>query len=201
MAYETEQMVAALRAARSNRGLSQRALSEASGVPQAQISRIEKGAVDLRLSSLVALARALDMELTLVPRNALPAVRSIVRSGEPAGGVGGSAHALEAVRSLRQTTDDLRDHARASTEFAQLQRLVRELRSSRLSVPQVEAVRKIQKDLEALRDQAARPEALRRAIAQIRVLRNAAAHASEEPPGSSSMKPAYTLDDEDDSDA
>jgi hypothetical protein len=49
-------------------------------VPQGHISKIENGAVDLRVSSLVALARVLDLELTLVPRKSIPAVNSIVRS-------------------------------------------------------------------------------------------------------------------------
>ncbi|NVN38867.1 helix-turn-helix domain-containing protein, partial [Komagataeibacter swingsii] len=40
-----------LQAARKTKGLSQRELSELAGVPQAQISRIEAGTVDLRLSS------------------------------------------------------------------------------------------------------------------------------------------------------
>ena len=61
-------------------GLSQRDLSTKSGVPQAQISKFENGTVDLRLSSLVALFRALGLELELVPRKSVPAVQSIVRS-------------------------------------------------------------------------------------------------------------------------
>lgn len=68
-----------LQAARKTKGLSQRELSELAGVPQAQISRIEAGAVDLRLSSLAALAHALDLELALVPRKAVAVVRSLSR--------------------------------------------------------------------------------------------------------------------------
>ena len=61
-------------------GLSQRELSSKSGVSQAQISKFENGAVDLRLSSLVALFRTLGLELELVPRKSVPAVQSIARS-------------------------------------------------------------------------------------------------------------------------
>ena len=64
-------------------GLSQRDLSIMSGVSQAQISKFENGAIDLRLSSLVALFRAMDLELELVPKICLPAVQSIVRSTTP----------------------------------------------------------------------------------------------------------------------
>ncbi len=72
-----------LRAVRSLKGLSQRDVSEMTGIPQAQISRIESGAVDLRLSTLVELSRALGHELTLVPRAALPAVRGIASGATP----------------------------------------------------------------------------------------------------------------------
>ena len=79
MSYDTADIAARLQAARKAKGLSQRELSDLPGVPQAQISRIEVGTVDLRLSSLMALAHALDLELTLVPRKAMPAVRSLSR--------------------------------------------------------------------------------------------------------------------------
>ena len=75
-----EHIAKVLNRARLAKGLSQRALSALSGVPQSHISKIEKGAVDLRLSSLVELARWLGMEVMLVPRVAVPAVRSVARS-------------------------------------------------------------------------------------------------------------------------
>lgn len=79
MTYAIEEIAESLRAARESKGLSQRELSARSGVPQGHISKIENGAVDLRLSSLIELARLLDLELALVPRKALPAVQAIVR--------------------------------------------------------------------------------------------------------------------------
>ncbi|MCC5869334.1 MAG: helix-turn-helix transcriptional regulator [Gammaproteobacteria bacterium] len=79
MTYEAQRIAERLRAARQAKGLSQRELSSLAGMPQAQISRIEAGAVDLRLSSLVALAHALDLGLELVPRKVVPAVRALSR--------------------------------------------------------------------------------------------------------------------------
>ena len=79
MSYATEDIVTTLRTARRAKGLSQRELSAKSGVPQGHISKIENGAVDLRISSLVALARILDLELMLVPRKSVSAVQSIAR--------------------------------------------------------------------------------------------------------------------------
>lgn len=79
MPYSTDNIARTLRAARQARGLTQRELSTKSGVPQGHISKIENGAVDLRLSTLVELARVLDLELTLVPRKSVSAVRAVVR--------------------------------------------------------------------------------------------------------------------------
>ena len=81
MTYAIEHIARTLRRAREARGLSQRALGARTGIPQSHISKIEKGAVDLRVSSLVELARVLDLELELVARKALPAVHAIAGRG------------------------------------------------------------------------------------------------------------------------
>ena len=82
MSYSTDYISMQLKKSREGRGLSQRELSARSGVPQGHISKIENGRVDLRLSSLVALARVLDLELALIPRKYLAAVNSIVGSNK-----------------------------------------------------------------------------------------------------------------------
>lgn len=87
MPYTTEQMARNLKAAREAKGLSQRALADLAGVAQSHISKIESGTVDLRHSSLVELARALGLEVMLVPRKTLPAIQSIVRSSMAGTGV------------------------------------------------------------------------------------------------------------------
>jgi transcriptional regulator with XRE-family HTH domain len=68
-----------LKSARKAKGLSQRALAEKVGVPQSHISKIENGGVDLQTSSLIEFARALDLEVQLVPRRLLPAMRAMER--------------------------------------------------------------------------------------------------------------------------
>jgi transcriptional regulator with XRE-family HTH domain len=83
MRYATEDITDALRKARQAKSLSQRALGARTGVPQSHISKIESGGADLRLSSLIELARALDLELKLIPRRAIPAVEAVVRSVAP----------------------------------------------------------------------------------------------------------------------
>jgi len=79
MAIAIEPLAHRLRTIRLAKGMRQAELSKLTGVPQAQISRIEANAVDLRVSSLVNLAHALDMEVMLVPRQTLPAVQSVIR--------------------------------------------------------------------------------------------------------------------------
>ena len=83
MIYATQDIFDALKRARTAKGLSQRALSERTGVPQSHISKIESGGTDIRLSSLTELARALDLDLRLIPRKAVPAVDSVVRGTVP----------------------------------------------------------------------------------------------------------------------
>lgn len=101
MTITTQHIAKTLLEARQRKGLSQRALADLAGVPQSHISKIESGAVDLRLSSLIELSRALDLELALVPRSALPAVQSIARSTTP-------AHANQTVRDTKELAHDVR---------------------------------------------------------------------------------------------
>jgi transcriptional regulator with XRE-family HTH domain len=75
-----EELAARVREARIQKALTQKELGQRVGLPQSHISKIEKGIVDLKLSSLVEIARALDLEITLVPRRALPAVEGAVRA-------------------------------------------------------------------------------------------------------------------------
>lgn len=82
MSYVTEQILESLREARIRKGFSQRELSTRSGVPQSHISKIESGGVDLRISSLIALARVLDLELFVAPKKSVPAIKSIIRSSK-----------------------------------------------------------------------------------------------------------------------
>ncbi len=81
MTYATQDVIEALKSAREGAGLSQRALSSRTGVPQSHISKIESGGADIRLSSLIEIARALELELKLVPRKSVAAVNNVVRAG------------------------------------------------------------------------------------------------------------------------
>lgn len=74
----SESIASQLKVARNAAGLSQRQLTAMTGLQQAQLSKIENGTVDPRLSSLQALGRALGLELVWVPRQSLQAVNSVI---------------------------------------------------------------------------------------------------------------------------
>lgn len=69
---------AALKVARKQKGISQRNLSIKTKIPQSHISKIENGATDVQISSLIEITRALDLELMFVPRNLVPAFQSLL---------------------------------------------------------------------------------------------------------------------------
>ncbi len=85
MSYNTEEIIRLLKAARKDRRMSQRVLSEKTGIAQSHISKIENGSVDITVSTLVELARALELEVMLVPRRLIPAVQSMTRSARRGG--------------------------------------------------------------------------------------------------------------------
>ena len=84
MDAEKDRITDQLKAARDASGLSQRDLTAMTGIQQAQLSKIENGSVDPRLASLTTIARALELELVLVPRRSLPAVKAILNGNKPA---------------------------------------------------------------------------------------------------------------------
>ena len=69
-----------IRLQRRRRGLSQTQLGRLLHMPQSQVARIEKGASDMRLSTLTEIARVLDLEPMLLPKHLVPAVRYMIES-------------------------------------------------------------------------------------------------------------------------
>lgn len=78
MPYKGEEIVRGLKRARLTAGLSQRALAERSGVTQSHISQIESGSTEPGLSTLIDLARSLELDVMLIPRKQIPAVSSLI---------------------------------------------------------------------------------------------------------------------------
>ncbi len=197
MKYLPEQILRGLKIAREKKGLNQRELSSRSGVPQSQISKIENGTVDLRISSLVALARSLDLELMLVPHTGIPAVQSIVRSS-------GNHSKHDAMAKFRAFTDLSRiqtalEHLPAvilqKKETELLLRQVRELQNSQNLGSGKDAIKDIYRNIKVFTDDPRNMEALHQANLQFRKLRNALAHNQTISHANTYVRPAYSLDE------
>ncbi len=199
MIYATEHIASALRAARESKGLSQRELSAKSGVPQGHISKIENGAVDLRTSSLVALARVLDLELLLVHRKAVSAVNSIVRSSTPNTPPDGrtTRQIRKELARLQNAISQLPDELLSKSELEQFQRQARELYNFRLSLPDIEAIRDASKTVRAFIKNPETLNAIRQSFSQIQDLRNHIAQGRDNDSAVESIRPAYNLDEDD----
>ncbi len=66
-----------LRQSREVKGLTQSDMGARIGQPQSAVSRIERGG-DLRVSTLLEMARVLEMEPVLVPKQLIPAVQALL---------------------------------------------------------------------------------------------------------------------------
>jgi transcriptional regulator with XRE-family HTH domain len=190
--YVLEEIAKVLKEARVRKGLSQRALAKKAAVPQSHISKIENAGVDLRFSSLTEIARALDLEVALVPRKSMPAIKSIARSvpsniDRPA----------NVVKEFKRLQDSLRIalHEHPSVkEIAQLQRQVREM--ERLAAPSIDlkAFREATKVVDAFKSTNESFRQIRRVLDNLQTMRNLAIHS---PPAFEMVRPAYSLEDED----
>jgi transcriptional regulator with XRE-family HTH domain len=189
LTYQAESFGDALRQARLQKGWSQRDLSQRAGVPQAHISKIESGAVDLRLSTLVQLARLLDLEPVLAPRVALPAVQAIVREAEAADP---ARTVREVARNLSTLAGNIRRSRPTDASADQLALLASDvgvLASHPLASSAASELLHLAQGVQAAADN---PSRLARAIRRLADRRNAADHGA--PP---QVRPAYTLHDED----
>jgi len=77
--YQIESLLAQLVKARKTKGLSQGQLTGKLGFPQSYLSSIENGKHDVRLSTFIELARILDLEVVLAPRQLSPAVKQMIQ--------------------------------------------------------------------------------------------------------------------------
>lgn len=200
MSYTIEEISHELKKARENKGLSQRELRAASGVPQSHISKIENGAVDLRVSSLVALARALDLELTLVPRKTVSAVKSIVRSSEDSTVRNAKVNRLvhKEFARMQSALKNLSFDALHNKELEQFKRQLRELQSLQIHQPELDALQKAYRDIKASINNNDSMNAIRSANNEFQKLRNALAHGRGNIHNLSTVRPAYSLDEDND---
>lgn len=197
MSYTTEPITRALKNAREARGLSQRELSVKTGVPQSHISKIENDAVDLRVSSLAALAHVLGLQLVLVPRKNVSAVNAIVRGGMTAAVSREARRTSRELMRLQHSVARLLQTYPTMPELAQLNRRVNELTHFRVPESGLGVLRSVRSMLKKLEDEPARMDLLGSSLEQMRRLRNELAHGMQGPDEDRTVRPAYGLDEDD----
>lgn len=184
-----------LKAAREAKGLSQRALSKIAGVPQSHISKIETAGVDLRVSSLSEMARALGLELELVPRKAVPAVKSIMRSTKPATPLQ-SAPTTKELKKLLSVTGKIVQQNRELKEAAQLQSRVHDLTRFKIAPEYLSNIQRLNKQLEEISRTPNDLKKLADSLSSVQNLRNILAHSPAQKL-KQAQRSAYSLEEED----
>ena len=198
MTYAGEHIVSAIKTARKAKGLSQRDLSARAHVPQSHISRIESGAVDLKLSSLIELARVLDLEVMLAPRKLVPAVQSVVRSGEASALRTNDKKAANELQRLQEIASRMQHIIPNSAQLEQLQKAVSVATNFKIDPAHYEAIRRATESMSRAMvnpETQKMMEAVRRAAESMQTVRNQLVHALPTP--AQRPRPAYTLDDGD----
>lgn len=74
-------VIATIIDARKSKQLSQSEVGRRLGLPQSYISRLESGRLDVRLTSLIDIARFLELELMLIPSSMVPTIQSLTGGG------------------------------------------------------------------------------------------------------------------------
>ncbi len=199
MKHTVTDITGKLKAAREARSLSQRELSQLAGVPQGHISKIENGNVDLRVSSLIELSRALGLELTLVPRNTLAAVNTIVL-----GSVRSARKSIESalpvqkeLKRIQNTITHLVRENPTNTQLAQIQSQAEDLQRLRVPGSALETIREADKSLRSIQKHAESPGTIGKILSEFQQLRNSLVHGIDALPQSELIRSAYSLDEND----
>ena len=203
MSYATQDLLEQLREARIALGISQKELGERVGLPQSNIARLESGKVNPRLSNLLEIARALDMDLRLLPRKALPVIQGALRANEMETDYrDATSRALQAIKTFQ---DGMAQASALNAAIPEsLHRTIAELQRYRFDHAQFQtlqdAIKPAQAAIARLQNNDASMDSTMRRIREtkkkLESLRNQIAHLSTShvPP----MKPAFTLEDEHD---
>lgn len=132
-----EDIAASIRAARIAKGFTQKDLGERVGLPQSHISKIEGGSVDLQISSLVEIARALDLELKLVPRRTVPAIEGVVRAQRERSE---ASRALATIAETNRFAERVRQSYPSVTEVNELQSALKDIQTVNFSPETLKAI-------------------------------------------------------------
>ena len=189
---------------RKAHAISQGELASRSGLDQAQLSRIEAGRVDLRLSSLTQLARALGQEIVLVPQGSLSAVRAVIRSSRPQASVSPLAREVQQLLPIIESRLERLFHSFPSPEAQEAQMQIRKsLRDLRHLAPaqlstQTLPLQRLQRSIATQMRQGEPPKAKnwQRLVTKVSEIYLAAAAVPAQSEPHSQMRPAWALEDD-----
>jgi len=194
MGHKSEHLLYEIRNARENGGMSQRALSDRTGQTQSHISQIESGKMEPGLSSFIDMARALGLEVILVPRKLVPGVEALKASQMP---LDGSLHTNGATdRSLRRVMRILkkvRDVHGTSANLDRLESGIQSLRRRHLTAKDMQYIHERIEQLERCETGPEGDAMLHEVVQGLQQLQNAYVHHAPV-----EAKAAYTLDDGED---
>ncbi|HZU50824.1 MAG TPA: helix-turn-helix transcriptional regulator [Sphingomicrobium sp.] len=195
-----KEVAASLREARAGKSLTQQELGRRVGLPQSHISKIEKGDVDLKLSSLAEIARALDLEVKLVPRKALPAVEGAVRAHGP---IAETSRAVATLNEQAQLAQRIKTKFPDLAQVDAFQRAIRNIPSLNFDAATLKALeealkptQRLKKLLDAQDGPALLAKRLEAATAGLRNFRNLQVHTPLVE--TQRQLPAYRLENDDD---
>jgi transcriptional regulator with XRE-family HTH domain len=191
MAYKSEALIAQVREVREASGISQRSLSDRAGLTQSHISHIESGKTEPGLSSFIDMARALDLELILVPKKLLPAVQGLMKAqAAPDMRIhAGQANDKRFTRAER-VIKKMKQLNGSSADLDRIDDYLRFLRRVNLNDQEMQLVRELIDKLEYHQSSAQAAAVIRDIAQNLQRLRNTIAHGATTEP-----KAAYTLDD------
>lgn len=200
MSAGIEEIAASIREARIAKALTQKELGLRVGLPQSHISKIEKGTVDLKLSSLVEIARALELEMMLVPRKALPAVEGAVRAH---GTSVETSRALSLLNEQAQIAERIKASFPDLSQVESFQNAIRSIPALQFDAARLKALdealqpaKRLKAIIEAQGGAAALVKCLEEAASALRHFRNKQAH-NAPLIEAARQRPAYRLEEDD----
>lgn len=194
MTYKTEHITQQIRAARQAVKLSQRELSARSGLTQSHISQIERGTMEPGLSSLVDVARALDLEIVLAPKKLMPAIRNILESASATSDTLTSDQ-RKLVRRLDRWLVQVRDRFVTASEADTFRDSLALLRHLPLSADELNRLKEATERVDLWQADPPTGKELSEFTHAVRQLRNLAVHRDRD---EAIPRSAYALEEEDD---
>lgn len=186
---KTDAIVQVLREARQAAGLSQRALSNLAGLAQSHVSEIENGAKDPGLSKLIDVARALDLELVLVPRKMLPAVASLIHPADTERR--SPAYALDVLGRAEKLVKKQQALHGPNIDLDRMLDAIRFLRHAPVQPTDVEQIKRGAEQLRRHQTSEQSRTLVENLATQWTMIRNRLAHTADEAP-----RPAFSLDED-----